>query len=191
MSSSATSRDQGIVQRMVGLPRSILGSFSRAMGDGMGCMGGGRRRTRQIPVISSSFQLQPPLPQDPHIIQDEWAFLESFEQQYGTVHPFFYACRFTEALKLAEQDHKFLFVYLHSPEHPFTQSFCRETLCSEVVTQFLDVNFACWGGLADRGDGLQMVSTLRPSSFPCCAVIAPAPQDSIAVLQQVCSRFYI
>ncbi|KAI4336188.1 hypothetical protein L6164_014744 [Bauhinia variegata] len=90
-----------------------------------------------------------------------------------------------EALKLAEQDKKFMFVYLHSPEHPLTHMFCSETLCSELVMQFLDVNFVCRGALADRGEALQMVATLRPSSFPSCAVIAHAPGDSITVLQQI------
>ncbi|MCI27841.1 FAS-associated factor 2-B, partial [Trifolium medium] len=87
-------------------------------------------------------------------------------------------------MKLAEQDKKFVFMYLHSQEHPFANVFCKETLCSELVTQFLDVNFVCWGALADRGEGLQMVASLKPSSFPCCAVISPAPSDGIIVLQQ-------
>lgn len=90
-----------------------------------------------------------------------------------------------EALKIAEGEHKFLFMYLHSPEHPFTPSFCRETLSSELVVQFLDANFVSWGALADRGEGLQMAATMNPSCFPFCAVIAPAPGESIAVLRQM------
>lgn len=119
------------------------------------------------------------------MVPEEWEFHASFEQQYGFDHPFFYACRFTEALKIAEDDHKFMFMYLHSPEHPFTPYFCRETLCSELVVQFLDTNFVCWGAIANRGEGVQMAATLNPASFPLCAVIAPTPGDSIAVLQQM------
>ncbi|KAI4343726.1 hypothetical protein L6164_011041 [Bauhinia variegata] len=181
---SSATRDQGIVRRLASFPRSIMGEFSRAFDDGMSFMGRGRRRNQQVP---SSFQV-PILPQSPEhrpVLPDEWAFLESFEQQYSTTHPFFYACRFMEALKLAEQDKKFMFMYLHSPEQPFTHIFCSQTLCSELVTQFLDVNFVCWGALADRGEGLRMVATLRPSTFPCCAIIAPAPGDTITVLQQI------
>lgn len=183
---SSPVRDHGIVRRMASLPRSIMWGISRAMGDRIGFMGRGRRRNHH-----ASVQLQPQVPpilpqeQDPLVVPEEWAFLDSFEQQYGTKHPFFYTCRFREAMKLAEQDQKFMFMYLHSPDHPFANVFCKETLCSELVTQFLDVNFVCWGALADRGEGLQMVATLRPASFPCCAVIAPAPSDSMTVLQQV------
>ncbi|KAK7330516.1 hypothetical protein VNO77_24711 [Canavalia gladiata] len=178
-------RDRRIVRSMASLHRSIMEGISRAMGDGMGFVGIGRRRRNQQP----NFPLQPqgllPQPHDDLVVPEEWAFLDSFEQQYGTKHPFFYACRFTEAMKLAQQDHKFVFMYLHSPDHPFANAFCKETLCSELVVQFLDVNFICWGALADRGEGLQMVATLSPGSFPCCAVIAPTPGDSIAVLQQL------
>ncbi|XWS48194.1 hypothetical protein CRYUN_Cryun13aG0052500 [Craigia yunnanensis] len=37
---------------------------------------------------------------------------------------------------------------------------------------------------ADRGEGLQMAETLQPTSFPFCAVIARAADNSLAVLQQ-------
>ncbi|GLT83809.1 hypothetical protein SLE2022_020800 [Rubroshorea leprosula] len=163
----------GCAWRMVCLPRSILGGFSRAFG---------RRSQDQTP----NFQLQDPRPpQAPLILHEEWAFLSSIEQQYGSAHPIFYACKFMEALKLAEDEHKFVFMYLHSPEHPFTPSFCTETLCSELVIQFLDANFVSWGALADREEGLQMVATLRPTTYPFCALIAPAPGNNIAVLRQI------
>ncbi|KAK7291617.1 hypothetical protein RIF29_06910 [Crotalaria pallida] len=175
---SSATRDHRIVRRITSLPRSIMGGISRSIG---------RRRNQH-----TNFQMQPQgqgllpqLPDEPLIVPEEWAFVDSFEQQYGTNHPFFYACHFAEAIKLAEQDHKFMFMYLHSPDYPYANVFCKETLCSDLVTQFLDVNFVCWGALADRGEGLQMVATLRPASFPCCAVIAPAQSGSIAVLQQL------
>ena len=179
---SAEATCHGIVRRMVSLPRNIIGGVSRVMGHGIDLMGiGGGRRNQP------NFQLPPPPPPplQPAMVAEEWAFLTCFEQQYGSDHPFFYVCRFMDGLKIAEDENKFLFLYLHSPEHPFTYSFCRETLCSEVVTQFLDANFVCWGGLADRGDGLHMAATLRPGSFPFCAVLAPGSGDSLAVLQQV------
>ncbi|GMN45964.1 hypothetical protein TIFTF001_015142 [Ficus carica] len=173
----------GIVRRMVSLPRSIFGGFSRAMGHGIDLMGiGSGRRT---PTLTSTFQL--PLPQEPLIAppQQERDFLKSFEQQYGSAHPLFYACHFTEALKIAQDERKFLFMYLHSPEHPFTPSFCRETLCSELAVQYFDANFVCWGALASNGEGLHMAAILRPASFPFCAVIAPSSGDNMAVLQQI------
>ncbi|KAF4362716.1 hypothetical protein G4B88_018334 [Cannabis sativa] len=62
-------------------------------------------------------------------------FVASFEHQYGFTHPCFYTCHFMEALEIAKVENKFLFMYLHSPQHPFTSSFCRETLCSELTVE--------------------------------------------------------
>ncbi|KDP31063.1 hypothetical protein JCGZ_11439 [Jatropha curcas] len=175
----------GFVRRMVSLPRSIVGGFSRVMGHNIGRIGSGRRdQNNNLPL---NFQFQSSLQgQDPSLLApEEWAFLSTFEQQFGSIHPFFYPCRFTEALKIAENEQKFMFMYLHSPQHPFTPSFCRETLCSDLVVQFLDANFVCWGAIADRGEGLQITATLQPASFPFCAVVAPAADNSLAVLQQM------
>ncbi|PRQ17264.1 putative UBX domain-containing protein 2/7 [Rosa chinensis] len=178
--SSGEASCNGIVRRMVRLPRSLIGGFSRAMGHGRGRIGIGGRRTQNLP---SNFQMQNT--EEPLIVPEAFAFLHGFEQHYGTMHPFFYACQFMEALKIAKDEHKFLFMYLHSPEHPFTPSFCRETLSSELVVQFLDANFVSWAALTDREEGLQMAATLNPSCFPFCAIIAPAHSDSIAVLQKM------
>lgn len=180
--------NNAIYRRMVNLPRNILGGFSRVVNQGIDLVGNiGGRRNHNPPLNLPPMQYQP----QPMMIQEEWAFLSNYEQQFGTVHPFFYACRFIEALKIAQDEHKFLFMYLHSPDHPFTPSFCRDTLCSEVVVQFLDANFVSWGGLVDRGEGLHMATTLRPASSPFCAIVAPAPGDNLAVLQQVISVIYI
>ncbi|XP_019182032.1 PREDICTED: plant UBX domain-containing protein 10-like [Ipomoea nil] len=188
-SSSFGCRRSTIVRRMVNLPRNILGGFSRMMDQGMELMRTGGRRHHQHYPLPHPLPPHPPL--DFHYYEhdptahDEWAFLNSFERQYGTQHPFFYACRFMDALKICRDEHKLLFLYLHSPDHPFSPSFCRETLCSEVVVQFLDANYVCWAALADRAEGLQMATTLRASTYPFCCVVASAPGDSIAVLQQM------
>ncbi|KAK4479356.1 hypothetical protein RD792_014868 [Penstemon davidsonii] len=181
----AEALSNGIVRRMVSLPRNILGGLSRVMNQGIDNLIGLRERTNQNHYNQTpNFHFQQPFNQ-PQIIQEEWAFLSNFEQHYGTTHPFFYACRFVDALKIAEDEHKFMFMYVHSPEHPFTPSFCRETLCTEVVVQFLDSNFVCWGALANRGEGSHMVTTLGVSTFPFCAVVAPSSGDNLAILQQM------
>ncbi|KAL9239614.1 hypothetical protein vseg_013922 [Gypsophila vaccaria] len=185
---SSTTRDEypnlsRIVRRVVSLPRNILVGVSRTL-------------EHSIDIMSRTNTSTPPpsLPPPPHfpmfqpdaaMLVDEWAFLNSFEHKYGVMHPFFYACRFAQALQIAKDEKKLLFLYLHSPEHPFTAEFCRETICSEIAVQFVDANFVSWGGVCDRGEGLQMCRSLRPGSFPFCAVIAPASGDNIAVLQQI------
>ncbi|XP_071691090.1 plant UBX domain-containing protein 10-like isoform X2 [Rutidosis leptorrhynchoides] len=164
----------GLVRRMVRLPQTI----SRAVDQGLDLMRdvGGPRNHHQFP---------PPNVPVHNTFQPEWGFLASFEQQYGLVHPFFYACRFVEVLKMAQDEQKLVFLYLHSPNHPFTPPFCKNTLCSEVVVQFLDANFVSWGGAADRDEGLHMATMLRPASFPFCAVVVPHSGDSLAVVQQM------
>ncbi|KAK9747876.1 hypothetical protein RND81_02G020800 [Saponaria officinalis] len=181
-----------IVRRIVTLPRTILGGFTRTLENGIDFMGRTDRRNPTFPstpppmLPPAHFPMyRPQGEQDNSMFIDEWAFLNSFEQKYGVMHPFFYACRFAQALQIARDEKKLLFLYLHCPDHPFTAEFCRESLCSEIVVQFVDANFVSWGGVFDRGEGLQMCRSLMPGSFPFCAVIAPASADSISVLQQI------
>lgn len=86
---------------------------------------------------------------------------------------------------MAQDEHKFVFLYLHSPDHPFTQPYCKDTLCSEVVVQFLDANFVSWGGIADRGEGLHLATMVQPTTFPFCAVVAADSGDSLAMVQHM------
>ncbi|XP_077219187.1 plant UBX domain-containing protein 10-like isoform X1 [Tasmannia lanceolata] len=170
--SSARNR---FVRRIVNLPTSIIDGVSRAIGHGMTLIGVGRRNQKV------QFQQS----RDAPLAPEEWVFLTSFEQQYGFSHPFFYACPFVKALNIAKEESKFLFIYLHSPEHPYTAQFCRKTLCSELVVQFLDANFVSWGAIASIGEGWQMTAALRAASFPFCAIIVLSDGNSIAVLRQV------
>lgn len=181
-----------IVHRMVNLPKNLLGEVSRVMNQGkdlirIGTTQNHHHHHHYYQPQQQHYPLNFPY-QDPSIfpqIQEEWAFLATFEQQFGTVHPFFYACRFVDTLKIARDEQKLMFLYIHSPEHPFTPSFCKDTLCAELVVQLLDANFVSWGGLSARGDGLQMATALRVSTFPLCAVVAPVIGDNMNVLQQV------
>ncbi|KAF3442004.1 hypothetical protein FNV43_RR15920 [Rhamnella rubrinervis] len=70
-----------------------------------------------------------------------------------------------EALKMEENENKFLFMHLHSPEQPFTPSFCWKTLCSELLVQCLDANFS-----VESLDPLFFINKLmRPESgLPLC-----------------------
>ena len=122
--------------------------------------------------------------------EDLALFLTLVERQFGESHPFFYACRFTEALKIAKDESKFVFLYLHSPENPFAAPFCCDTFCSQLVMEFLDANCVSWGAIASRGEGLEMVSALQANTSPFCAVVAPASGKAIAVLQQAVEDIY-
>ncbi|KAG1363832.1 plant UBX domain-containing protein 10 [Cocos nucifera] len=156
---------------MVRLPLSIIEGISRAIGHGAPRRGPQNPQSQQHPGLL--------------IIPEEWLFITLFERHYGSTHPFFYACQFLEALKIAKDESKFVFLYLHDPDHPYTAPFCRDTLCSQLVVEFLDTNFVSWGAVANRGEGSEMAAALKAASFPFCAVVAPISGESIAVLQQV------
>ncbi|KAK3133645.1 hypothetical protein QOZ80_6AG0539220 [Eleusine coracana subsp. coracana] len=145
--------------------------------------------SRSIPRRRSHLRPPPPpqgLPPPPPVfVPEELFFFSAFEQRCGERHPFFYGCRFADALRAARREGKLVFVYLHDPDHPYTDPFCRGTLCADVVVQFLDANFVSWGAVCDRGEGPGMVASLQPGSFPFCAVVAPVSDESIAVIQQV------
>lgn len=157
------------------LPVSIMEGLSRSIP---------RRRSHPAQLRPPPPRGPPPAP-SPVFVPEELFFFSAFEQQYGERHPFFYGCRFTDALRAARREGKLVFVYLHDPDHPYTEPFCRRTLCADVVVEFLDANFVSWGAVSDRGEGPGMVASLQPGSFPFCAVVAPVSDESIAVIQQV------
>lgn len=166
-----------LARRVVRLPVSIIERISRVLSN---------VAPRRNPPTN-------PQPEQQHdegilIIPEELLFFTLFQREYGDSHPFFYACPFTEALKIAKDESKLVFLYLHSPENPFTAPFCRDTLCSQLVTEFLDANFVSWGAVASRGEGLEMALALGANTFPFCAVVAPASGKAIAVLQQVANK---
>ncbi|KAI7755470.1 hypothetical protein M8C21_027017 [Ambrosia artemisiifolia] len=171
-----------LVRRMINLPRAV----SRAMDQGLDLMTvvGQRRNHHQFAPPNVPLQHPPPY-QPTNNVQSNWDFLAGFEQHFGVTHPFFYACRFVEVLKMAQDEHKFVFLYLHSPDHPFTPPFCKDTLCSEVVVQFLDANFVSWGGVATSGEGMHLAATVQPTTFPFCAVLARGLDDSLVVVQKL------
>lgn len=170
-----------LARRIVRLPLNIVGAISRTLGNAA---------ARRNPASNPDPQQQREQNDGILIIPEEWFFLTLFERQFGESHPFFYACRFAEALKIAKDESKLVFLYLHSPQSPLTALFCHDTLCSQLVIEFLDANFVSWGAVASRGEGLEMASGLQASTFPFCAVVAPATGKAIVVLQQVANDVY-
>lgn len=111
-------------------------------------------------------------------------FLSEFEIRYGKRHPNFVSDGFTEAVQRSRREFKLLFVYLHSPEHPDTPAFCTETLCSEIISSFINENFVAWGDSIMANGGLKMSKSLKASRFPFWAVIMAAAGQSISLLRQ-------
>jgi hypothetical protein len=64
---------------------------------------------------------------------------------YGPVVPDFVEVSHKEALRMAQTQLKFLFVYLHSPSHGDVPAFCRDVLAAPAVTAMLREHFVVWG----------------------------------------------
>ncbi|KAI5013775.1 hypothetical protein ZWY2020_046471 [Hordeum vulgare] len=106
--------------------------------------------------------------------------LQRFEQQYDGCHLFFYGCRLSEVLAFARREGNHVFLYLHDPGHSYTELFCRGTLCSNVVVEFLDANFISWGAVTSRGEGPTWPRRCSPAASPS----VPSPPRSPAKASQ-------
>ncbi|XP_013621956.1 PREDICTED: plant UBX domain-containing protein 10-like [Brassica oleracea var. oleracea] len=189
-------RPPGIAWSIITLPISIvsgsLGLVSGAIGFGfwaaggvlsysLGMLGFGGRRGGSD---SSSARLVPPVSS---ASGEAMEFIALFDRDYGrnAFKPGFVPEGFMDALQRSRSEFKLLFVYLHSPDHPDTPVFCDGTLCNEAFVAFLNENFVCWGGSIRASEGFKMSNSLKASRFPFCAVVMPAANQRIALLQQV------
>ncbi|XP_076950684.1 plant UBX domain-containing protein 10-like [Bidens hawaiensis] len=178
--------EPGLIWKIITLPITIisgsLGLVSSAIGLGfwiaggvlsysLGVLGfGGPGRTGESSSAAASEAVK---------------FISMFEREYGDRHPNFVPESFMDALQRSRREFKLMFVYLHSPDHPDTPLFCGESLCSEVLSGFINENFVAWGGSIRTTEGFKMSNSLKASRFPFCAVVMAATNQRIALLQQV------
>ncbi|CAN0908909.1 Plant UBX domain-containing protein 10 [Linum grandiflorum] len=184
----------GLAWKLVTLPISVisgsLGLISGAVGLGLWVAGGvlsyslgmvgiggssagrnGESSTRLVPVSASA--------------SEAMDFVAAFEREYGSRGPNFVTEGFMDALQRSRNSFKLLFVYLHSPDHSDSPGFCQRTLCSEVLSEFINQNFVAWGGSIRASEGFKMSNSLKASRYPFCAVVMPATNQRIALLQQI------
>ena len=100
------------------------------------------------------------------------SFKQSFRAQFGASMPDFVEVSHREALRMAQQQLKFLFVYLHSPAHGDAPAFCRDVLTAPAVVAMLSANFVVWGGDVRRTDAFQLAAGVAPSTFPYVALLS-------------------
>jgi len=112
-------------------------------------------------------------------------FLTEFELKFGTIHPQFLSMSFQQACQKAKSDHKFLLVYLHSPLHHDTQKFCRETLCTELISEFLSENFLIWGGNITYSEPYKASIILGASSYPFLTIICNNNVGGMTILDKI------
>ncbi|KAF5729777.1 FAS-associated factor 2 [Tripterygium wilfordii] len=187
-----TAAGPGLVWKLVTLPISVvsgsLGLISGAIGLGLWAAGG---------VLSYSFGMiglgsnsarngesSARLVSVSAAATEAMDFVADFEREYGSRRPNFVSEGFMDALQRSRNSFKLLFVYLHSPDHPDTPVFCERTLCSEMLSAFVNENFVAWGGNIRASEGFKMSNSLKASRFPFYAVVMPSTNQRIALLQQ-------
>ncbi|XP_037074684.1 FAS-associated factor 2-like [Pollicipes pollicipes] len=108
-------------------------------------------------------------PHDP--VEDVSGFITEFESAYGSEHPAFLRCSYSQALAAAKQQLRPLAVYLHCADHQDTAAFCRETLRHRPLAQYADGALLCWACSVDRPEGYRVSQALRENGYPFVAVI--------------------
>ncbi|CAM8995938.1 unnamed protein product [Rhodiola kirilowii] len=179
----------GLAWKLITLPISVisasLGLVSGAVGLGIWAAGGIISYSLGVIGIGSSTRNADSSARLLPAVSEAADFVAAFEREYGSTRPAFLAESFMDALQRSRTEFKLLFVYLHSPDHPDTQLFCQRTLCSEVLSAFVNENFVSWGGSIRASEGFKMCNSLKASRFPFCAVVMAATNQRIALLQQV------
>lgn len=173
----------GLVTGSIGLSLWVAGFFLSYWLNMIGFTSSGRnRKPSSTPPVSVSVSAAAEA-------SEARDFLSEFESRYGIIHPDFFPGRFIDAVERSGRECKLLFVYLHSPDHPDTPSFCNETLCSEFLSAFVNDHFVSWGDSIQEKEGLEISMSLNASRFPFWAVIMAATGESFSLLRQVsCSN---
>ncbi|XP_041123244.1 FAS-associated factor 2 [Polyodon spathula] len=104
-------------------------------------------------------------------VGDVVSFIHSFEEKYGRSHPVFYQGTYSQALNDAKRELRFLLVYLHGDDHQDTDEFCRNTLCTEEVVNFVNTRMLFWACSTSRPEGYRVSQALRENTYPFLAMI--------------------
>jgi FAS-associated factor 2 len=99
-------------------------------------------------------------------------FVAAFAAKYGDTHPAWLAISWREAAAAAHADFKFLFAYLHSPEHEDTDAYVCSVLCSPEIVEYVNSHFVSWGGNVQKPDAFNLAGRLNVSTYPCVALLA-------------------
>ncbi|CAO0791138.1 unnamed protein product [Mucor circinelloides] len=114
-------------------------------------------------------------------------FLRDFESTYGTTHPaFFSEGGYTQALKAAKHELKYMLVILCSEEHDDNDTFCRETLTDVELLDFLRQNqVICWAGNVRYTEAYQVSNTLQATTYPFLAIIALQQTNGVSKMSVI------
>jgi FAS-associated factor 2 len=99
------------------------------------------------------------------------SFIQEYNETFGDQHPTFYPGTYSQVLNEAKKDLKFLLVYLHCNDHQDTNKFCRQTLCSPSVMEFINSNCLMWACSVNSLEGYRVSQALRENTYPFLAII--------------------
>ncbi|XP_002973602.2 plant UBX domain-containing protein 10 [Selaginella moellendorffii] len=185
-------RSSSLVHNAVGLAEGALGALSD-LAKNTGATGGfvvqqaiqGGRLLLDAGGIGRGQSRAPPVRRTFAGSMEAMTFVRNFDMEFGHGRPDFEKSSFVEAVSRAVQDYKLMFAYLHSSENAGSLEFCRRTLCSQEVVEFVNANFVSWGADVRSSEGFQMSISLRAPGFPFCAVVGASSPQHLLVLQQV------
>ena len=122
-------------------------SLAAAAGDAV-LPAGVMRRARALAGAVAELGAPPPDP-----AEQAAAFAEAYAATYGAgAGPEWLRAGWSQAATEAHRRFKFLFAYLHSPDHPDADAFCRGVLSDDGVRAFVGEHFVAWGGDVRRAD---------------------------------------
>lgn len=114
---------------------------------------------------------EPRLVTDP--LGDVMKFIREYYERYPE-HPVFYQGTYAQALNDAKQELRFLIVYLHKDpaKNPDVDSFCRNTLSSRSVIDYINTNTLLWGCDVATPEGYRVMQSITVRSYPLMVMIS-------------------
>uniref|UniRef100_K3X5G1 UBX domain-containing protein n=1 Tax=Globisporangium ultimum (strain ATCC 200006 / CBS 805.95 / DAOM BR144) TaxID=431595 RepID=K3X5G1_GLOUD len=132
-----------------------------------------RRRKGFVELLFSplSFVLGDGEPEDPQV--SARAFTHALRRRYGDVFPRFEHTSFRDAVSTARTASKFLLVFLHSNIHDDADAFCRDALCTEQLSTYLNDSdcIVSWAGCVQHAEGFGVSLSLGCATFPFLALL--------------------
>ncbi|EDW77267.1 uncharacterized protein Dwil_GK18177 [Drosophila willistoni] len=104
---------------------------------------------------------------------DVMKFIREYYERYPE-HPVFYQGTYAQALNDAKQELRFLIVYLHKDptKNPDVDTFCRETLASPSVIEYINTHTLLWGCDVSSPEGYRVMQSITVRNFPLMAMIS-------------------
>ncbi|EDV54755.1 FAS-associated factor 2 [Drosophila erecta] len=104
---------------------------------------------------------------------DVMKFIREYYERYPE-HPVFYQGTYAQALNDAKQELRFLIVYLHKDpaKNPDVESFCRNTLSSRSVIDYINTHTLLWGCDVVTPEGYRVMQSITVRSYPTMVMIS-------------------